>query len=156
MVNTPPNRPGFPTMVGRALRRRCPWCSGRRAWFTGWFAKADRCHTCGLRWDRDQPGFELGAMSVAVLITGGAIVVLLVVGIITTYPDIAVVPLMLIGFVIAVVVPVLTYPLTYTLWSAFDLAVHPPEPRELEAAARHRHAPSESTGEATGESNAGI
>lgn len=121
-------------MVGRALRRRCPLCAGRRAWFEGWFRKAERCHTCGLDWDRNQDGWELGAMMVAAAITGGTIMVSIVVGIVATYPDIAVVPMLAVGAAIAVVVPVVTYPITYTLFSAFDLAVHPPTDRDFPAA----------------------
>jgi len=123
-------------MVGRACLRRCPWCGGKGAWFNGWFAKQDHCKTCGLRWDRNQPGFELGGLTIAALLTGGALVVVLIVGFVTTYPDIAVVPLLIIGGAVAIIVPIVTYPFTQTLWSAIDIAVHPPEPRELEAAAR--------------------
>jgi hypothetical protein len=35
---------------------------------------------------------------------------------------------------VATVVPVLIYPFTYTMWLAFDLAVHPPEAAELQRA----------------------
>jgi uncharacterized protein (DUF983 family) len=121
-------------MVGRALLRRCPWCGGKKAWFLGWFRKAERCPSCGLRWSRGQDGWELGAMTVAVVITGGAVMTLLIVGIIVSYPDIAVVPMTIIGVGLAVVVPILTYPFTHTLFSAFDLAVHEMAPAEIEAA----------------------
>ena len=113
-------------MAARALLRRCPWCAGRGAWFLGWFRRAERCRTCGLRWNRRQDGFELGAMTVATLITGGSVMIFLMVSIIVTYPEIAVLPVAIGGAAIALGMPVLTYPFTYTLWSAFDLAVHPP------------------------------
>jgi hypothetical protein len=35
-------RTGFRAMLGRALLRRCPRCGGA-GWFTGWFAKGERC-----------------------------------------------------------------------------------------------------------------
>jgi uncharacterized protein (DUF983 family) len=124
-------------MVRRALRRRCPWCNGKRAWFNGWFRRADRCHTCGLRWNRGQDGFELGAMTMAVFITGGSVMIFLAIGIIASYPKVAVLPLALGGAAIAVLVPMLTYPFTYTIWSAFDLAVHPPSPEEFGPADTH-------------------
>ena len=73
-------------------------------------------------------------MTVAAVITGGAVTILLVVGIVVSYPDIAVMPMAVIGAGLAVVVPLLTYPFTHTLFSAFDLAVHEMTPRELEAA----------------------
>lgn len=65
-------------------------------------------------------------MTVATIITGASVMIFLVVSIIVTYPEIAVAPVAIGGAAIALVVPVLTYPFTYTLWSAFDLAVHPP------------------------------
>ena len=116
----------FPRLVARALLRRCPWCAGKKAWFRSWFRRYDRCRTCGLRWNRGQDGFELGAMTVAVVITGGSVMLFLSISIAVSYPDFEVVPMALIGAVIALVMPVLTYPFTQTLWSAFDLRVHPP------------------------------
>jgi uncharacterized protein (DUF983 family) len=124
-------RQKFTKMAGRAMLRRCPWCGGKGAWFTGWIRKQQRCRTCGLRWDRGQDGFELGAMTVAVFITGGSVVIWLVIGMILSYPHLAVVPLIGGGVALAVLVPLITYPFTYTLWSAFDLAVHPPAPEEF-------------------------
>jgi hypothetical protein len=40
--------------------------------------------------------------------------------------------------VVAVVVPIVIYPFTYTMWLAFDLAVHPPEAAEIDEAATFR------------------
>lgn len=57
------------------------------------------------------------------------------VGFVATAPDIPVLPLMLAIGAVGVVVPVVAYPFSYTLWLAFDLAVHPPEAAELRAAA---------------------
>jgi uncharacterized protein (DUF983 family) len=116
----------FPRLCGRALLRRCPWCGGKGAWFRTWFRRNDRCNTCGLRWNRGQDGFELGAMTVAVLITGGSVMIFLAIFIASSYPDFPVAPMAVISAAIALVMPFLTYPLTQTIWSAFDLRVHPP------------------------------
>lgn len=70
-------------------------------------------------------------MTVATLLTGGAVMIFLAVSIIVTYPDVAVLPIAVGGAALALVVPVVTYPFTYTLWSAFDLAVHPPTRSEF-------------------------
>lgn len=121
----------FPRLVARALLRRCPWCAGRKAWFRSWFRRYDRCRTCGLRWNRGQDGFELGAMTVAVVITGGSVMLYLAISIASSYPDFEVLPMALIGAAIALVMPVLTYPFTQTLWSAFDIRVHPPTREEF-------------------------
>ncbi len=80
-------------------------------------------------------GFELGAVTISTILTFGAIAVCMAVGFVATAPDIPVLPLMLAIGAVGVVVPVVAYPFSYTLWLAFDLAVHPPEAAELDAAA---------------------
>jgi uncharacterized protein (DUF983 family) len=121
-------------MLWRGVRRCCPWCGDRRAYFTGWFAKQDSCRRCGVGWRRADVGFELGAATVNTIITFGLIVVGLGIGLVATAPDFAVVEL-LIGLVVAAaVVPVAVYPFSYTLWQALDLAMRPPAPGELPGA----------------------
>ena len=80
-------------MLWRGARRRCPWCGGRGAFFTGWFAKQDRCRTCGLGWQRGYEGFELGAMTINIIVVFGTLIVGLIVAVALTVPDIPVVPL---------------------------------------------------------------
>ncbi len=80
-------------------------------------------------------GFELGAVTISTILTFGAIAICMAVGFVVTAPDIPVLPLMLGIGAVGVVVPVVAYPFSYTLWLAFDLAVHPPEAAELSAAA---------------------
>lgn len=58
----------------------------------------------------------------------GLLVVGLTIGVVLTLPDVAVVPLLLILGVGAVVLPIVVYPLSYTVWQAVDLAMRPPEP----------------------------
>ncbi len=117
-------------MAGRALVLHCPWCGNRRTFLRGWFGKHDRCRTCGIKWRREV-GFELGAITVNTVVTFFALTVAMAVGIITTTPDIPVLPLV-VGLAIgALLLPVVIYPFTFTVWLAFDLAVHRPEPAEL-------------------------
>jgi hypothetical protein len=112
-------------MAMRAATLRCPWCASRRTFLRGWFRRHPRCRSCGIAWSREV-GFELGAVTISTILTFGAITVCMAVGFVATAPDIPVLPLMLaIG----------AYPFSYTLWLAFDLAVHPPEAAELRAAA---------------------
>lgn len=113
-------------MLWRALRRRCPWCGGARAFFTGWFAKAERCHTCGIPWRRGDVGFELGAASISAVLVLGILVVGLGAGIVASWPD---VPYLMLGLglgVGAIVLPVALYPISYTVWQALDLLMRPP------------------------------
>jgi uncharacterized protein (DUF983 family) len=117
-------------MIGRAMLRRCPWCGGKGAWLRGWFGRDDRCRTCGLQWDRRLDGFELGASTVNVVITFGAILVALIGGMLVSAPDIAVWPIVFTTVGIALVGPVLLYPYSQTLWLALDLAMRVPDDDE--------------------------
>jgi len=79
---------GLPTMLVRGLLRRCAHCGGRGAFFTGWFARAERCKTCGFKWERDLVGFQLGAAAMNIIMTGGAVLATMGIGVIVTYPEV--------------------------------------------------------------------
>jgi hypothetical protein len=57
------------------------------------------------------------------------------IGFVMTSPDIPVASMVLSLIGVAVFMPIVIYPLTYTMWLAFDLAVHRPEAAELAEAA---------------------
>jgi uncharacterized protein (DUF983 family) len=122
-------------MAGRALLLRCPWCGGR-GWTTGLLKRVDRCRSCGYRYER-QPGFSLGATTMNIIVTFGLLAVVLIVGSVLTYPDLAVVPMFAVAIPITILTPILFYPFSYTLWAAADLAMRPLEPAELADAAAH-------------------
>lgn len=124
-------RPSLPRMLLRGLQWRCPWCGERRAFFTGWFAKQPACRGCGLQWRRGDAGFELGAASVAVLVTFGTLLVAFGVSLVITWPEVAVVPLLIVLGIAAVLVPLATYPMTYTMWQALDLVMRPVSPSDF-------------------------
>lgn len=126
--------PGLPRMFGRALTLRCPRCGSRRTFVRRWFGKHDRCRTCGIRWRREE-GSELGALTMNTILTFGALAVGMAIAFVATSPDIPVVPVVLVLGAIAIVMPIVIYPFTYTVWLAFDLRVHPPDPAELADAA---------------------
>ena len=121
-------------MVGRAATLRCPRCGSRRTFVRRWFGKHERCRTCGIRWRREE-GSELGALTMNTILTFGALAIGMTIGFVATSPDIAVVPIVAVLAAIAVVMPVVLYPFTYTVWLAIDLRVHPPDPAELDEAA---------------------
>ena len=70
----------------------------------------------------------MGAMAISAVVCLGLLVVGLTIGVVATWPDIAVVPLLLILGVGAIALPIVVYPLSYTIWQAVDLAMHPPRP----------------------------
>ena len=127
-------RPALPRMILRGLFRRCPWCGGKGAFFTSWYGKADRCHTCGLGWQRNMEGFELGAQTMAVFITFGSILVWMIISVLTGVP---LVPLLVVAGVLAVVQPILWYPNTYTVWFGVDLFIRRPSDEDFAEAEAH-------------------
>jgi uncharacterized protein (DUF983 family) len=122
-------------MLGRGLLRRCPNCGDQRAWFgrglRGWFSRGSHCRTCGLQWDRDTNGHELGAHTVNLILIGGLVTLGITAGIIATAPDIEVGLLIAILVTIAILGPIIAFPFGYTIWMAIDLAARPPQPDEL-------------------------
>lgn len=123
----------FPRMFLRAIRLRCPRCGSRRTFLRGWFRRDDRCRTCGIRWRREE-GFELGAVTMNTVLTFGALTVAMAVGFVVTYPDVPVLPFVLALMGVGLLMPIVIYPFTYTIWLAFDLRVHPPDEAEAREA----------------------
>jgi uncharacterized protein (DUF983 family) len=132
-MQMPATDPSFGRMMRRAVTLRCPWCGSRRTFIHRWLAKYDRCRSCGIQWRREE-GFELGAVTVNTVLTFIVLTAGMTTGFVLTAPDIPVAPLVLSLIGVAVLMPVVIYPFTYTIWLAFDLAVHRPEPAELATA----------------------
>ena len=91
---------------------------------------------------RGLEGFELGAATINAMLTFGILVVVSAISVISTYPDVAVAPLIISLGAAAVIMPIVFYPFTYTIWFAVELLMEPPSPAEIAAAAervRHTH-----------------
>ena len=110
-------------LVGRALRRRCPYCGGAGI-FAGYFSLRDRCPTCGVPFDREE-GYFLGAMLVNLLVAEFITVAVAVS--LMVFTDLSLVPLEIIAVSLAVGLPILFYPYARMLWMAVDLHFDPPE-----------------------------
>jgi uncharacterized protein (DUF983 family) len=120
--------PSFLRMAGRACLLRCCVC-GSGGLFRRWTKLAERCPRCGFLFERSEGQF-IGAVGMNTIVTFGAMLVALVVGFIVTAPDIATIPLVILGVGIALVLPVAFYPFSKTTWTAIDLAMAPLEPGE--------------------------
>ena len=121
-------------MFCRAILLRCPLCGSSRTFIRRWVLRYERCRTCGIKWHREH-GFELGPIALNIVITFFTIGVGMVVAFVATAPDFPVTALTL-GFVAgAIVIPLLVFPFTNTLWMAVDLLSHEPDERELAEAA---------------------
>lgn len=115
-------------MVWRGLRRRCPLC-GRRGIFDSWFDLRDRCPTCNYPTNRVDDQW-IGALGMNMIVVFTALVGVIAVGFAVTYPDPPVAVLLGVTVAVAVVLPITFFPISKSLWSAIDLAMRPPEPRD--------------------------
>jgi hypothetical protein len=79
----------------------------------------------------------LGAAAINAMFTLGSLMIVMIVGVVTTYPEVAVWPIIFITGAVAIAVGILGYPISYTTWLAVDLAMHPLEPEEIADAQRH-------------------
>ena len=83
-----------------------------------------------MRWRREE-GFELGPLALNTVLTFAALTVAMTIGFVVTYPDVPVWPIVGWSLAVAVLLPILLYPFTFTLWFGFEVVTHPPEAAEL-------------------------
>jgi len=131
-MNPPLPSPG--KMFRRAIVLKCPHCGSRRTFIRLWLLRYDRCRTCGIRWHREH-GFELGPIALNTVFTCGTLGIAMIVAFVATAPDFPVVALTLGMVAAALLLPLLAFPFTNTVWMAFDLFSHKPDERELAEAA---------------------
>lgn len=78
----------------------------------------------------------LGAMAVSFITTGGSLLVTMAIGVVVTYPDVPLVPVLGSTVLATLLVGVFGYPVSYTLWQAIDLFLRPLTEDDGEAHAR--------------------
>lgn len=83
-------------------------------------------------------GFQLGAAAINIILTGGSLITVMGIGVALTYPEPPVWPLVGIVSTVAVLVAVVGYPVSYTVWLAVDLAMNPLSDAEEADADQHR------------------
>ncbi len=113
-------------MLLRGAAKRCAVCGGGRL-FRRWFDMADRCPTCGYRFEREE-GFFLGAYVMNLAIAQGLVILLAVVPAIVLLdgdPSASLRPVVAGGLVGAVLAPLFFYPWSKTLWVAIELIMRP-------------------------------
>ena len=59
------------------------------------------------------------------MVTFALLGVLFAVGFFLSYPTVAVVPMLIVGGIVVAVLPVVFYPMSYTVWAAIDLSMRP-------------------------------
>ena len=118
-------------MAWRAVRLRCPRCATGRL-FHRWFHMVDRCPGCGYQFKRDE-GFFLGAFTLNLIVTLASmfLVLLWVVFREAAHPASPLIAPIVVGVVCAIALPIAFYPVSFTLWAAFDLSSNPLELSEI-------------------------
>lgn len=128
-------RPGLATLLGRALRLRCPLC-GRGRLFRSWFTLAPRCPVCDFAFERDErEDYWLGAFLLNFLVTEVLFAVLGAAVLIATWDHPAWTLLIWLGVIQMIVTPIFFYPFSKALWLATDLMFRPPTAVDFEARA---------------------
>ncbi len=67
----------------------------------------------------------LGALAISFILTGGALILTLVIGVLITYPNLAIVPILISTVATTLIVGIFGYPISYTTWLAIDLIMRP-------------------------------
>ena len=126
---------GAGTLIGRALRLRCPVCGRGRLQRT-WFALVPRCTACGFSFERDErEDYWLGAYLLNFIVTEVVFAAIVLVVLLATWPEPAWSLLIWLGVVQMVLTPIVFYPFAKALWLAGDLLFRPPTADDFEARA---------------------
>ena len=111
----------FLLLMRRGLRQRCPVC-GRGKIFSGIFKTYERCPVCGFVFERE-PGYYTGAMAVNLVVSELLIVIIAVP--LAASQAVSVTILIILGCTIPILLPLLFYRPTKSLWMSFDHFIHP-------------------------------
>lgn len=124
------DQPSIARLLWRGATRRCPACGSGRL-FRRWFQMATTCPRCGLRFERIE-GHWIGSLGLNTIVSFGAILAALIGGVVATFPDVAIGPVIGLNVAVAIIVPVAFYPVSRTLWTGIDIAMRPLEAFEVD------------------------
>lgn len=110
-------------LLWRGSTLACPAC-GQRNLFSRWFFIAEHCPRCRLRFERIE-GHWAGSLGLNTIVSFGALLLALTAGLILTFPDFPVRTLVIVNIAVAIIVPLVFYPISRTLWTAIDIAMRP-------------------------------
>ncbi|HWL39669.1 MAG TPA: DUF983 domain-containing protein [Gemmatimonadaceae bacterium] len=117
------HRPAW-RLLGRAVLLRCPSCGGGSL-FTGFFGMKERCPTCGLRLERGESDYFIGAYTLNLIAVEFLLAVGFLIVIFMTRPNPPWEALQYGGVALAILGAVLCYPFAKTTWLAVDLIFRP-------------------------------
>lgn len=111
-------------LAWRAARLRCPNCGGRPI-FEAWFRMRERCPSCGLHLQRGEEGYLVGAQMFNIIASELAFAAVFVGTMVATWPTPPWNLLLYGGMALMVVMPLVFYPFSKTIFLAFDLFFRP-------------------------------
>ncbi len=114
------NRVSALRLLGRALLLRCPHCGARGTWHS-YYRQKDRCPGCGLVFNRGEQGYIVGAYMFNIVAAELVFAALLVGVLLRTWPRPPWTWLTWGGAALMVLLPLIFYPFSRTLFLAFDL-----------------------------------
>ena len=117
-------------LLARAVRLRCPNCGGRPI-VASWLRLQPRCPKCGLRLERGEEGYQVGAYMFNIVAAELIFALVFLTILLATWPSPPWDLLLYGGGALMVVAPVLFYPFSKTLFLAFDLIFRPPAPEDF-------------------------
>ena len=95
---------------------------------------------CGLEFERE-PGYWVGAVIINTTVTFATFIGLFLVLVLATWPEVPWGTVMGVTIVANAAIPVAFYPISMTVWLAFEMSWHPLEAAEIEAAASRASLP---------------
>ena len=117
------------TLFGRALRLRCPNCGGHPV-ILRWFTICDNCPVCGIRLQRGEEGYWVGAYMFN-LVAAELVWAASMTGIVWwTWPNPPWTGLLVSGVMLMVAAPVVFFPFSRLVFLAFDMVFRPPAPED--------------------------
>jgi uncharacterized protein (DUF983 family) len=108
-------------LLRRGLRQRCPVC-GRGKIFKGWIKTYERCSSCGFAFERE-PGYYTGAIAVNLVVSE---LLITVIGVpLAASQNVSLTVLIALGCTLPLLLPLLFYRPTKSLWMSFDHFIRP-------------------------------
>jgi uncharacterized protein (DUF983 family) len=95
----------------------------------------ETCAACGLQFERE-PGYWVGAVIINTTVIFATFLVVFGGLVLATYPDVPWGLVLVVTALANVIIPIVFYPISKSLWTGMELSWHRLEPDEIEAAAR--------------------
>jgi uncharacterized protein (DUF983 family) len=118
------------SLFARAVRLRCPNCGAGRV-FTSWFRMRECCPACNLRLERGEQGYIVGAYMFNIIFAELLFFTIAAGVVAGTWPAPPWTALQWGGAALMIAAPLICYPLSKTLFLAFDLLFRPAQPEDL-------------------------